>query len=110
VLRYLPYVKRIIMVGDDYQLAPLLEFTKDIVKDMPSYDEELFDRLESTYQKSVFADIYDKAIKSGRVVQLNENYRSLAPILEIYNIFYQSKLKNLRETTNPKKIGFNNSL
>lgn len=106
VLRYLPYVKRIIMVGDDYQLAPLLEFTKDVVKDLPSYNEELFDRLESTYQKSVFADIYDKALSTNRVVQLNENYRSLKSVLEIYNIFYQGKLLNLREKVNPKSVTF----
>jgi len=94
------------MVGDDYQLAPLLEFTKDVVKDLPSYNEELFDRLESTYQKSVFADIYDKALSTNRVVQLNENYRSLKSVLEIYNIFYQGKLLNLREKVNPKSVTF----
>ena len=32
VLRYLPYVSKIIMVGDDYQLAPLLEFQKEEVE------------------------------------------------------------------------------
>ena len=35
VLRYLPYVKKIIMVGDDFQLAPLLEFRKEDVQDLP---------------------------------------------------------------------------
>src|SRR5574344_1475920 len=33
VLRYLPYISKIIMVGDDFQLAPLLEFSKDDVKE-----------------------------------------------------------------------------
>ena len=47
VLRYLPYVSRIIMVGDDFQLAPLLEFSKDDVKELPSYDEEMFQKLHT---------------------------------------------------------------
>lgn len=107
VIRYLPYVKRIIMVGDDYQLAPLLEFTKNDVKNFASYDEEKFDQLEKIYQESVFATLYDKAVKEKRVVQLNNNYRSVKDVLNIYNVFYDNQLENKRETISNKKVVFN---
>ncbi len=109
VLRYLPYVKKIIMVGDDFQLAPLLEFTKEEVKELPSYDEDKFDKLESIYQKSVFANTLEKAQKAGRMVELNVNYRSVKPVLNAYNIFYGGRLKNQREIVKPTKTKFNNS-
>lgn len=108
VLRYLPYVEKIIMVGDDFQLAPLLEFTKEEVKDLPSYDEDKFDKLESIYQQSVFANTLEKARKSGRMIELNVNYRSVKDVLNAYNIFYGGRLQNQRETVKPTKTLFNN--
>jgi len=95
------------MVGDDYQLAPLLEFTKNDVKNFASYDEEKFDQLEKIYQESVFATLYDKAVKEKRVVQLNNNYRSVKDVLNIYNVFYDNQLENKRETISNKKVVFN---
>lgn len=106
VLRYLPYVKKIIMVGDDFQLAPLLEFTKDDVKDLPSYDEEMFERLQSIYEQSVFAKTMEKAKKAGRLVLLNENYRSVKDILSVYNVFYDGELIGRREEVRPNKVRF----
>ena len=108
VLRYLPYVEKIIMVGDDFQLAPILEFTKADVKDLPSYDEDKFDKLESIYQKSVFANTLEKARKAGRMIELNVNYRSVKSVLNAYNIFYDGRLQNMRETVKPTKVQFNN--
>ena len=108
VLRYLPYVERIIMVGDDFQLAPLLEFTKADVKDLPSYDEDKFDKLESIYQKSVFSNTLEKARKAGRMIELNVNYRSVKAVLNAYNIFYGGRLQNMREVVKPTKVQFNN--
>ena len=104
VLRYLPYVKHIIMVGDDFQLAPLLEFQKDEVKNLPSYDEEKFDRLHVIYENSVFATTLDKARKAGRLVTLNVNYRSVSQVLGAYNVFYDNELKNMRESVKPTKV------
>ncbi len=106
VLRYLPYVDKIIMVGDDYQLAPLLEFSKEDVKHLPSYDEDMFEKLSEVYQKSVFADTIKKAEESSRLVVLNENYRSVANVLRAYNIFYDNTLENKREEVNPDKVSF----
>ena len=108
VLRYLPYVEKIIMVGDDFQLAPILEFTKADVKDLPSYDEDKFDKLESIYQKSVFANTLEKARKAGRMIELNVNYRSVKSVLNAYNIFYDGRLQNMRETVKSTKVQFNN--
>ena len=107
VLRYLPYVEKIIMVGDDFQLAPLLEFTKGDVQHLPSYDEDKFDKLESSYQKSVFANTLEKARQSGRMVELNVNYRSVKDVLNAYNIFYDGRLQNRREYVKPTKVQFN---
>ncbi|MCI8944380.1 MAG: AAA family ATPase [Clostridia bacterium] len=107
VLRYLPYVEKIIMVGDDFQLAPLLEFTKEEVKDLPSYDEDKFDKLESVYQQSVFANTLEKAKKAGRMIELNVNYRSVKDVLKAYNIFYGGRLQNQREAVKPTKTQFN---
>lgn len=107
VLRYLPYVEKIIMVGDDFQLAPLLEFTKGDVQYLPSYDEDKFDKLESIYQKSVFANTLEKARQSGRMVELNVNYRSVKDVLNAYNIFYDGRLQNRREYVKPTKVQFN---
>ncbi len=108
VLRYLPYVEKIIMVGDDFQLAPILEFKKADVKDLPSYDEDKFDKLESIYQKSVFANTLEKARKAGRMIELNVNYRSVKTVLNAYNIFYGGILQNMRESIKPTKVQFNN--
>lgn len=110
VLRYLPYVEKIIMVGDDFQLAPLLEFTKEDVKDLPSFDSEKFNQLETVYQKSIFADTIKKAEQSGRLVLLNENYRSVKAVLDIYNKFYDNSLINRRESINPNKVSFSEKL
>ena len=106
VLRYLPYVDKIIMVGDDYQLAPLLEFSKEDVQHLPSYDEDMFEKLSEVYQKSVFADTIIKAEESGRLVVLNENYRSVKNVLRAYNVFYGGNLENKREKVNPVKVRF----
>ena len=106
VLRYLPYVEKIILVGDDYQLSPLLEFSKEDVKHLPSYDEDMFDKLETIYEQSVFSKTIKKAEKSGRLILLDENYRSLKHVLNAYNIFYDGKLKNMREVVNPQIIQF----
>jgi len=106
VLRYLPYVEKIILVGDDYQLSPLLEFSKEDVKHLPSYDEDMFEKLETIYENSVFSKTINKAEKAGRLVLLDENYRSLKPVLDAYNIFYDGKLKNKREIISPNVIQF----
>lgn len=106
VLRYLPYVKHIIMVGDDFQLAPLLEFQKDDVKGLSSYDEDKFERLQNVYENSVFATTLEKARKAGRLVTLNVNYRSVNQVLGAYNVFYNNELKNMRESVKPAKVQF----
>ena len=107
VLRYLPYVDKIILVGDDYQLSPLLEFTKEDVQQLPSYDEDMFEKLQMIYEQSVFSKTIKKAEKAGRLILLNENYRSLEHVLRTYNVFYDGALKNMREKTNRKTIQFN---
>ena len=107
VLRYLAYVSKIIMVGDDFQLAPLLEFSKDDVKELPSYNEEMFERLQGVYQQSVFAKVMNKAIASDRLILLNENYRSVNQILNVYNVFYNRNLIGRREDIKPDKVRFN---
>lgn len=106
VLRYLPYVERIILVGDDYQLSPLLEFTKDEVKHLPSYDDDLFDKLETIYKQSVFSKTIKKADQAGRLILLDENYRSVKQVLNVYNVFYDGKLKNKRESISPSIVQF----
>ena len=108
VLRYLPYVNRIIMVGDDFQLAPLLEFTQEDVKDLPSYNEDLFERMKKMYEESVFAKVLSKAEESHRLVLLNENYRSVNQVLTCYNMFYNGELVGKREEVRPEKVHFNN--
>lgn len=106
VLRYLPYVSKIIMVGDDFQLAPLLEFSKEDVKELPSYDEDMFQKLQGIYEQSVFAKVLEKARESNRLVILEENYRSVKQILQAYNFFYDNKLIGRREEIRPEKVQF----
>lgn len=106
VLRYLPYVSKIIMVGDDYQLAPLLEFQKEEVEGLTAYNEDMFEKLKKTYEESVFAKTLEKAKKVGRLVTLNVNYRSVAPVLNAYNIFYNRELIGMREKVKPSKVQF----
>ncbi len=108
VLRYLPYVNRIIMVGDDFQLAPLLEFTKEEVKDLPSYDEDMFEKMQTMYEQSVFAKVLSKAKDSDRLVVLNENYRSVKQVLACYNMFYDGQLVDKRDEVRPEKVHFTN--
>ncbi len=106
VLRYLPYIEKIIMVGDDYQLSPLLEFNKEDVEDLASFDEDKFQKLQNIYEKSVFAETMKKAEKSERLVLLNENYRSKKDVLRAYNIFYDNQLINMRDKVNPETVHF----
>ncbi|MCM1042756.1 MAG: AAA domain-containing protein [Corallococcus sp.] len=110
VLRYLPYVNKIIMVGDDYQLAPLLEFTKEEVENLPSFDEDKFEKLKAMYEQSVFAKTLEKARNAHRLVELNVNYRSVESVLNTYNVFYDGKLKNMRERVRPSKVTFSSSI
>ena len=109
VLRYLPYVSKIIMVGDDYQLAPLLEFQKEEVEGLQAYNEDMFEKLKKTYEESVFAKTLEKAKTVGRLVTLNVNYRSVEPVLNAYNIFYDKQLIGMREKVRPSKVQFNNT-
>lgn len=106
VLRYLPYVSKIIMVGDDFQLAPLLEFTAEDVKELPSFDETKYEKLKSIYEQSVFAKVMTKAEKAKRLVLLDENYRSVSQVLTAYNFFYEGKLIGNREKVRPDKVKF----
>ena len=107
VLRYLPYVERIILVGDDFQLAPLFEISEEEAKLHPDvYDPDKFEKLRLMYESSVFAKTLEKARKSGRLVILNENYRSTAQVLACYNVFYDNTLIGRREQTNPTKVTF----
>ena len=108
VLRYLPYVSKIIMVGDDFQLTPLLEFTKEDVKDLPSYNEDMFEKMQTMYEQSVFAKVLSKAQESNRLVLLNENYRSVKQVLTCYNMFYNGELVGRREEVRPEKVHFTN--
>ena len=110
VLRYLPYVNKIIMVGDDYQLAPLLEFTKEEVEHLPSFDEDKFEKLKAMYEQSVFAKTLEKARDAERLVELNVNYRSVESVLNTYNVFYDGKLKNMREQVRPSKVTFTSNI
>jgi superfamily I DNA and/or RNA helicase len=66
----------------------------------------MFDKLETIYEQSVFSKTIRKARESGRLVLLDENYRSLNSVLETYNIFYDGKLKNKRESINPNVVQF----
>lgn len=106
VLRYLPYVSKIIMVGDDYQLAPLLEFQKEEVEHLSAYNEDKFEKLKKTYEESVFAKTLEKAREVGRLVVLNMNYRSVKSVLNAYNIFYDRALIGMREEIKPTKVQF----
>lgn len=106
VLRYLPYVSKIIMVGDDYQLAPLLEFQKEEVEGLDAYEEDKFEKLKKIYEESVFAKTLEKAKKVGRLVTLNVNYRSVSGVLNVYNIFYDRELIGMREKVNSSKVKF----
>lgn len=98
VLRYLPYIEKVILVGDDYQLAPLLEFQKRDVEDCECYDEDKFDKLKAMYENSVFAKTLEKARESNRLVILNENYRSTEHVLAAYNVFYDNTLIGKRNS------------
>lgn len=104
VLRYLPYVEKIILVGDDYQLAPLLEFNEDDVKDFKSFDKDKFEKLRAMYESSVFEKVLQKAKKCNRVVLLNENYRSKKNVLALYNVFYENNLIGRREDSHPTTV------
>lgn len=104
VLRYLPYVEHIIMVGDNYQLPPLLEFNQDDVKDLKSFDKDKFEKLKTIYEQSVFAKVLKKAEEANRLVVLNDNYRSVKNILPAYNVFYEGALNSKRDSSN--KIHF----
>lgn len=110
VLRYLPYVSNIILVGDDFQLSPVLEFAEQDVKDLPAYDEDKFRQLRTLYESSVFTKTLRKAQSAKQLVVLNENYRSVAEVLKTYNIFYNNELIGRREQVNPNKVRFSEPL
>lgn len=106
VLRYLAYIDKIILVGDDYQLAPLLEFREEDVKRLECYDVRKYNELVRVYEESIFSKTIDKARKSNRLVELNNNYRSLPSVLDAYNIFYNDSLISKRLDTSPSIVEF----
>ena len=108
VLRYVPYVEKIIMVGDDFQLAPIFEINKNDVKSLSSFNEDKFDKLKEMYESSVFSKTLQKAKKAKRLVVLNKNYRSRKKILDLYNIFYNGELEFGKENDKDVKVEFNN--
>ena len=109
VFRYIPRVEKIILVGDDYQLAPLLEFNKEDVQELPSYDDDYFALLKKIYEQSVFAKVLQKAKDSKRLVLLNENYRSVPDVLSTYNVFYNRELKGIRKENRQVKMFSSNT-
>ncbi|MBO7044351.1 hypothetical protein J6W34_07565 [bacterium] len=92
------------MVGDNYQLPPLLEFNEEDVKDLKSFDKDKFEKLKTIYEQSVFAKVLKKAEEANRLVVLNDNYRSVEKVLPAYNVFYEGKLNPKRDSSN--KIHF----
>lgn len=106
ILRYIPYVKKIIMVGDDYQLSPIFEISQDDVKHLEAFDEDKFLKLKQMYESSVFSKTLQKAKESDRLVLLNENYRSRKQILDLYNVFYNNELICKREHESHLRVKF----
>ncbi len=106
VLRYLPYVSNIIMVGDDYQLSPILDIDEDDVKKLDIYDKEKFEKLTRVYEESVFSNVLEKARRANLLVELKENYRSVKSVLNLYNVFYQGKLISKRDELNIPVVKF----
>lgn len=106
VLRYLPYVSNIIMVGDDYQLSPILDIDENDVKQLDIYDKEKFEKLTRVYEESVFSNVLEKARRANLLVELKENYRSVKSILNLYNVFYQNKLISKRDELNIPVVKF----
>ncbi|MBQ9103754.1 MAG: hypothetical protein IJY57_01550 [Clostridia bacterium] len=66
----------------------------------------MFEKLKKTYEESVFAKTLEKAKTVGRLVTLNVNYRSVEPVLNAYNIFYDKQLIGMREKVRPSKVQF----
>ena len=106
VLRYLPYVSNIIMVGDDYQLSPILDIDENDVKKLDIYDKEKFEKLTRVYEESVFSNVLEKARRANLLVELKENYRSVKSVLNLYNVFYQNKLISKRDELNIPVVKF----
>ncbi|MFV8477754.1 AAA domain-containing protein [Mycoplasma sp. VS410B] len=106
VIRYLPYVKKIILVGDDYQLAPILEINKNDVEKLDIYEEDKFEELRHMYENSVFTKTLKKAEEANRLVMLDTNYRSRREIFECYSFFYDGNLKMGGYNEKPNKVKF----
>ena len=109
--------KKLILVGDHKQLAPVidddvLEKIDDKNEAKTSFFQRLFERVESVEQ-----DELDKGIENpGRknlIHTLEYNYRAERKICDLYsNAFYEGKLKTTDEVNAKKKhsLSFNSSV
>lgn len=109
--------KKLILVGDHKQLAPVinddvLEKIDDKNEAKTSFFQRLFERLESVEQEEL-----DKGIENpGRknlIHTLEYNYRAERKICDLYsNAFYEGKLKTTDEVNAKKKhsLSFNSSV
>lgn len=109
--------KKLILVGDHKQLAPVID--DDVLKKIDdkneaktSFFQRLFERVESVEQ-----DELDKGIENpGRknlIHTLEYNYRAERKICDLYsNAFYEGKLKTTDEVNAKKKhsLSFNSSV
>ncbi|CAM9132599.1 AAA domain-containing protein [Mycoplasma marinum] len=104
VLRYALYAKKIILVGDDMQLAPI-RIKKSIY--MPFY-EQLTKKEQGIFDQLFFDSVFERLYsKDQNKLMFTTTYRSPQYILNLYNIAYENKIESKVETVKP--IEFRNS-
>ena len=109
--------KKLILVGDHKQLAPVinddvLEKIDDKNEAKTSFFQRLFERVESVEQEELAKGIENPGRKN-LIHTLEYNYRAERKICDLYsNAFYEGKLKTTDEVNAKKKhsLSFNSSV
>lgn len=82
--------KKVILIGDDKQLPPLVNFqAENELKERDEYSEKDLKHLK----KSLFSEMWKQAPAEMKIM-LNKQYRMHDQIMNVINQFYQEKLEN----------------
>lgn len=104
LIRYTMIAKKVIYIGDQKQLPPLDEIPREELEDEDKFSVSERAIIRKYILANIFASKYAEMAKNGRAIMLNNNFRSLPVIANLYSMFYNDALVPMR--SNESSIKF----